>query len=172
MKKIWGLLLAVVMCISLLPAQTYAADVKEEVEVLELTVMDATEINALLSQQVSTESSSNLLRSAAPALCDCTINISFSSAGMYIGVTTGTNATASIVGAKDIKVERKSGLSWVQVGTCDGNYDTNTALFGGQTTYTSAVRGETYRVTVTHYATVSGISLSYTQTTPGLTCIY
>lgn len=86
---------------------------------------------------------------------DTSISMSFSSSGMYVSITTGMSMTGSVVGVKDIKIQKKGLFGiWTTVATSEGGeaYDTSFVMVG--LTYTGAVEGEVYRVTCTHYGNV------------------
>ena len=102
---------------------------------------------------------------------DNSIDISYSANGMYETITTGMNTTASLVGAKDIKVQIKNGNDWVTVAVSDGGEAYNTATCVLAFTYPDSIVGETYRVVCTHYGDVDGYREMYHETN-GFKCVY
>ncbi len=93
----------------------------------------------------------------ATTFVDASISVSFSSEGMHITICTGMNDIASVVGVKDIVVERKSGwFSWETVAVASGGEYYNETTIVCSMTYTGAVVGETYRVSCVHYGDVDG----------------
>ena len=102
---------------------------------------------------------------------DTSIDISYSAAGMYVTITTGMNTTASLVGAKDIKVQIKNGNDWVTVAVSDGGEAYNTTICVLAFTYPDSIVGETYRVVCTHYGDVDGYREMYHETN-GFKCVY
>lgn len=92
----------------------------------------------------------------ATTFVDASITISFDSEGMHIGICTGMNGIAAVVGSKNIEVHRKTLFGYELVAVADGGevYNTTTALTS--MVYTGAVRGEKYRVICTHYGDVEG----------------
>ena len=102
---------------------------------------------------------------------DNSIDISYSANGMYVTITTGMNTTASLVGAKDIKVQIKNGNDWVTVAVSDGGEACNTATCVLAFTYPDSIVGETYRVVCTHYGDVDGYREMYHETN-GFKCVY
>ena len=108
----------------------------------------------------------------ATTFADASITVSFSSAGMHITICTGMNDIASVVGIKDIVVERKSGwFSWETVAVASGGEDYNVTSVACSMTYTGAVVGETYRVSCVHYGDVDGYRELESQTS-GYKCQY
>ncbi len=107
----------------------------------------------------------------ATTFVDASITISFDSEGMHIGICTGMNGVASVVGVKDIEVHRKKLFGYELVAVADGGevYDTATALTS--MVYTGAVQGEKYRVVCTHYGDVDGYRELYAET-DWVTCNY
>ncbi|MBQ2804138.1 MAG: hypothetical protein IJF07_09605 [Lachnospiraceae bacterium] len=89
-------------------------------------------------------------------LVNCLMNIVCDSDGMLIEMNTDTVSQASVIGVKDIKIEKKVWYGWKTVAVADGAEDTNTNSFLCHVVYANAEVGETYRVTCTHYADVDG----------------
>lgn len=86
---------------------------------------------------------------------DTAITMSFSSAGMYVSITTGMSMTGSVVGVKDIKIQKKGLFGiWTTVAVSDGAESYNTSSIMVSLNYAGAVEGEVYRVTCTHYGNV------------------
>lgn len=92
----------------------------------------------------------------ATTFVDAAITISFDSEGMHIGICTGMNGIASVVGAKDIEVHRKTLFSYEVVAVADGGELYNVTTVLNSMVYTGAVQGEKYRVVCTHYGDVEG----------------
>ena len=102
---------------------------------------------------------------------DTSIAISYSSAGMYITIETELNKTGSVVGVKDITIQRQDGSSWTTVATSSGGESTNVIGCTIALTYTGAVKGETYRVTCVHYGNVDEYRELYHESV-GVKCSY
>ena len=102
---------------------------------------------------------------------DTSIDISYSANGMYVAITTGMNSTASLVGAKDIKVQIQNGSDWVTVAVSDGGEAYNTTSCVLTFTYPDSILGQTYRVVCTHYGNVDGYREMYHETN-GFKCVY
>ena len=102
---------------------------------------------------------------------DNSIDISYSADGMFVAITTGMNTTASLVGAKDIKVQIKNGNDWVTVAVSDGGEAYNTTSCVLAFTYADSIVGETYRVVCTHYGDVDGYRELYHESY-GFKCVY
>ena len=103
---------------------------------------------------------------------DASITITYhSSVGMEVVILTYVNGTASVVGVKDIKIQAKSGNSWVTVATSAGGEVTNARGMGCEVTYAGAIEGVTYRVVCTHYANYEGYRELYHESV-GMVCDY
>ncbi|MBO5335669.1 MAG: hypothetical protein J6A94_00870 [Lachnospiraceae bacterium] len=92
-------------------------------------------------------------------LVNCIISISNSSDGMLVEFITDATQTASVLGVKDIKIQKKVWYGWKTVATSSGAESQNAGSFGCHVLYTGAELGETYRVSCVHYGTVD----SYTE---------
>lgn len=107
----------------------------------------------------------------ATFFADAAITISFDSEGMHIDICTGMNGIASVVGAKDIEVHRKTLFSYEVVAVADGGELYNVTTVLNSMVYTNAVQGEKYRVVCTHYGDVDGYREMYAET-DWVTCNY
>lgn len=107
----------------------------------------------------------------ATTFVDASITISFDSEGMHIGICTGMNDIASVVGAKDIEVHRKTLFSYEVVAVADGGELYNVTTVLNSMVYTNAVQGQKYRVVCTHYGDVDGYREMYAET-DWVTCNY
>ena len=125
-------------------AETVAIE-KEEVEQME-TVIAA-----------EREASGNPY--ARTFLVNCIISIYNSSAGMQVEFITDATQTASLLGVKDIKIQKKVWYGWKTVATSTGAEAYNVGGFNCDVLYTGAELGETYRISCVHYGTVD----SYTE---------
>ena len=134
----------------------------EEVEVVEL---DAT-VTAIYNSAVV-----GGIEARSTTFSDTTISISYSSAGMYVTIDTYLNKTGSVVGVKDIQIQRQDGSSWTTVATSSGGEASNALACTVALTYTGAVKGETYRVTCVHYGNVDEYRELYHESV-GVKCSY
>lgn len=107
----------------------------------------------------------------ATTFVDASITISFDSEGMYIGICTGMNDIASVVGAKDIEVHRKKLFGYEVVAVAEGGELYNVTTVLNSMVYTGAIQGEKYRVVCTHYGDVDGYRELYAET-DWVTCNY
>lgn len=92
------------------------------------------------------------------------INVTFSTSGMYVTIHTGMNNTASVVGVKDIVVQRKSGNDWVTVATAAGGEASDISACAVSFTYPDTKSGQYYRVCCTHYGNVDEYREAYHET--------
>ena len=91
---------------------------------------------------------------------------------MYVVIHTDLNKTGSIVGVKDIKIQKKNILGiWTTVATSSGGEVTNASGCSVSVTYPGAVKGETYRVTCVHYGNVDEYR-ELEHETEAITCAY
>ncbi len=90
------------------------------------------------------------------ALAQCIISVSGHDDGMYIDITTGAIGTASVIGVKDIKIQRKFWYGWTTVATSSGGEINDRTMMAVCITYANAVKEATYRITCIHYADVNG----------------
>ncbi len=93
---------------------------------------------------------------ARTAIYNCLINVTCDSEGMHVDFMVHANGTASEIGIKDIKIQKKVWYGWKTVATSDGAEAQNVASFGCSILYSGAEYGETYRITCIHYADVDG----------------
>lgn len=121
-------------------AETNAA-AEENVEVLEVT-----EVNL-------TDESGN--PNARTLFTDCSISVSVSG-GMLVEFYTKVSGTASVIGVKDIVIQKKVWYGWQTVVTSVGGEKNNGSAYACTLTYTGAENGATYRISCVHYANVSG----------------
>ena len=84
----------------------------------------------------------------------CFINVKSGSDGMLIEINTGVVGKASVIGVKDIKVQKKVWYGWSTVATSTGGELTDATSMVCSIRYANAEKGETYRILCTHYANV------------------
>lgn len=99
------------------------------------------------------------------------IDISFSSRGMLAELFVQTNDVASIVGIKDIKIQKKVWYGWSTVATSNGGENTDSSGYGCSVLYSGAEKGSTYRVLCTFYGDADGYHELAGQT-DGFVCSY
>lgn len=133
--------LACVPCTEVAAAETSAVAM-DKVEVLEATVYELPENENYPSLKTT--------------LAQCFINVMSSSDGMLVEIATGATDVASVIGVKDIKIQKKVWYGWSTVAVSSGGESENVSRMACSVLYTGAVKGETYRVTCVHYADVDG----------------
>lgn len=89
-------------------------------------------------------------------LINTDITIAYRSDGMHIDITTGANDTASVLGVKDVKIQKKVWYGWETVATSSGGEANNCTTMGVSIYYANAEYGATYRVSCVHYGNVNG----------------
>lgn len=99
------------------------------------------------------------------------IDIAFSSRGMSVDFWVLMNKTASVVGIKDIKIQKKSFLSWTTVATASGAEINDNIGCACSVLYDGAEQGSTYRVLCTFYGDTDGYRELAGQT-DGYVCSY
>lgn len=158
LKKITSVLLSVLLINVSFSCPVMAAEDMNVVE-LEASVAAINSKSGLYAQPRST------------TFIDTTILISFSESGMDIVIYTDVGATASVVGAKDIEIQKKGLFGWTTVATSTGGEAYNVGGCTVSLTYTGAEYEEIYRVVCTHYGQVDEYRELYHETL-GYTCIY
>lgn len=159
LKKIACTLLTAILLNVSLATPVLAA---EESNVVELEATVTADYN--MPSQLGVERSTTFI--------DTSIDVSFSADGMYIVIHTGMNAKASVVGAKDIEIQKKGLFGiWTTVATSSGGEAYDVSACAVSMTYTGAVKGETYRIICTHYGNVDEYRELYHET-EGMTCAY
>ena len=161
LKKITSLLLSAIMLSSLFINVAFAAENSEEANV------DVVALDAVVQEYTPNVNSA----ARTSTFADATVDVSFSSSGMSITISTSMTKIASLVGVKDIEIQLKNGSDWVTVATSTGGELYNTSGCAVALTYTGAIYGEYYRVVCTHYGDVDGYRELYHET-GSMRCIY
>ena len=158
-KKITVALLTIVLLRSSFAMPVYAAE-GSKVETLDATV---TVHEAPVHENESSRSTTFI---------DTSIDVYFESGNMYRTICTGTSITASVLGVKDIEIQKKGILgTWRTVATSSGGEAYNVISMSASLVYGGAVEGETYRVCCTHYGNVDEYRELYHETS-GMICVY
>lgn len=124
-------------------ALTKDSEEEDEVEVLYATLIE------------DIESSSGI--SPYTMLADCIIGVSCASDGMHIDISTGVVGTGSVLGVKDVKIQKKTWYGgWKTVAVSDGREATDRGTMGISLLYENAEKGATYRISCIHYGDVNG----------------
>ena len=87
---------------------------------------------------------------------NCAIVVDGSDSGMLIQIQTQSFGVSSVIGVKDIKIQKKVWYGWQTVGTSSGGELTNVSNVVCSVLYEGAEKGETYKITCVHYANVDG----------------
>ena len=87
---------------------------------------------------------------------NCIISVSGSDSGMIVDITTESGAVASVIGVKDIKIQKKVWYGWQTMVASSGGEVGGVSRMGCSILYEGAEKGETYRITCVHYANVDG----------------
>lgn len=103
---------------------------------------------------------------------DAAITMSFGSSGIVIDFETTMNREASVVGVKDIKIQKKVWYGWTTVATSNGAEGYNRYGCTVEIIYSGAEIGETYRVSCVHYGTVNGEYRELANETSGFVFTY
>lgn len=80
--------------------------------------------------------------------------------GFSLTASVWTNETATSIGVKDILVQKQTSAGWINVASSSGGSVTDASTYSCSGLVTSLEAGQTYRITATHYATLSN---GYTQ---------
>ena len=90
-------------------------------------------------------------------LADCIIGVSCASDGMHIDISTGVVGTGSVLGVKDVKIQKKTWYGgWKTVAVSEGREAYDRGTMGISLLYENAEKGATYRISCIHYGDVNG----------------
>ena len=124
-------------------ALTDGSEEENEVEVLYATLIEEIEPSSGISHYTM--------------LADCIIGVSCDSDGMHIDISTGTVGISSVIGVKDVKIQKKTWYGgWKTVAVSDGREATDRGTMGISLLYENAEKGATYRISCIHYGDVNG----------------
>ncbi|MBE5892602.1 MAG: hypothetical protein E7286_04380 [Lachnospiraceae bacterium] len=124
-----------------------------DVQAAELEMRKENEVKELIMIPLEQREGENETNSSIRTLLfNCFISVYCGSSGMEIAFNTDCVQTASRIGVKDIVIKQKVWYGWKTVATSAGGYLTNVDMFVGEIVFTNAIKGETYRITCTHYA--------------------
>ncbi len=133
-------------CMEVRASEAPSRDVVEAVSM-------ADEVDQLEASVIVSESDGEVLNPNARALLyNCIINMYCSSEGLRLTFVTECSQTASVIGVKDIVIQKKVWYGWKTVATSDGAEDTNNTALACSVLYPDAEVGETYRFSCIHYA--------------------
>ena len=158
-KRMISLLLSSIMLSTLFINVTFAAENSSDTDVVVLEAVVREYTPGMNSTARST------------TFADNSIDVSFSSSGMSITITTSMTRIASVVGVKDVEIQLKNGNDWVTIATSTGGELYNTLGCAVTCTYTGVIYGEYYRVVCTHYGDVDGYRELYHESA-AMRCIY
>ena len=144
LKKVISLAIVAALLVATPAYEALAAEelitVSPNIVVLEGTLLEQNE-----------QQGSSIVPFSNTTISDASIIVAYSSEGMKIQINTSMSPPGAYVGVKDIKIQKKVFLGWETVATSEGGQNTNTSLSAYGILYTGAVKGETYRVSCTHY---------------------
>lgn len=150
------------------PTNVSAAEVKENYPVKRIYQMP--HVNDSSTQWFVIESAES--ERSTPSLTSCSISISCSSAGLYVGFYTNCSHTSEEIGVRDIKIQKKVGIFWTTVLTSAGGSCGDDYMYGASLLYSNAEYGATYRVSCTHFAYCGGYDLQGQNVTDGVKFTY
>ena len=166
-KQILSMVLAVVIACGINPMSASAAE--EAVVVMDMVQTDGLTMD--IDEDVVFGGLNDLEENPmgrAVRLSNCVIRMGYVDGSyLHIEFLTGANYDATEIGVKNIKVQEKVGIFWNTIATAPDGYATDTAIFSAQCNCYSAVPGETYRVSCTHYAYINGDYYSLDNVTDG-----
>lgn len=144
MQRMVSVMSMTLLLVSTVPLNTLAAEV-------EMRQQQEVETLIMLPQELmgdENEPNSNI----RTLLYNCIIAVYCGSNGMEITFSTDCVQTPTRIGVKDIVIKQKVWYGWKTVAISEGAYVTNVHMFLGDIVFTNAIKGETYRITCTHYA--------------------
>ena len=161
LKKLLSMVLVGFVLLSVPSVQALAA------EDIPVDVENVVELNAEVIDIVGNPDISLM----TTTFSDASITVTFSQDGMLVEIATCTTKTASVVGVKDIQIQKKGLFGWSTVATSTGGESYNVKGSLCTILYDGAVKGETYRVVCTHYGNVDGYH-ELPNETSGYVCNY
>ena len=161
LRKLFGLVLVAFVLINSPTVEAFAA---EDIQTVDENVVE-------LKAEVKEIVGNSDIIPYATTFSEASITISFSSAGMLVEIATCTTKTASVVGCKDIVIQKKGLFGWTTVATSSGGESYNVTGSLCTVLYAGAEKGATYRVLCTHYANVDGYNEASNES-GGVTCTY
>ena len=160
LKKVTSVLLTIILLSSSFTMSVLAA---EEAPIAELEVTVTPMFDSISNAGVGMRSTTFI---------DTSISVGYDAEGMHVAIYTDLNGVASVVGAKDIKIQKKGLFGiWTTIATSEGGEATNSTGCVLRFTYPDVELGETYRVTCIHYGEVDEYRELYHETV-GFTCAY
>ncbi len=158
LKKITCTILTVLLFNASLAMPVYAAE-ETGIEILDATVS-------------TYETSFGGASPRATTFIETSVDVFFEEDGMHVCIYTGTNLTASVLGVKDIEIQKKGLFGiWKTVATSTGGEAYDVGLVSVTVVYGGAIEGETYRVCCTHYGDVDEYRELYHETSE-IICVY
>lgn len=155
------------MSMILLLALSFGGDVKAA-SISDLVVDEAT-VEVIEANVLGGNDSSEIVPYST-VFNEASVSVFYDTTGMHISICTSMNGTASVVGVKDIEVQRKTWYGgWTTVATSTGGESYGVTTSVCTLTYTGTVEGESYRVIRTHYGNVDGYRELYAETS-GFPC--
>ncbi len=170
-RSLLCIMLAAVICLGMSPINAMAAENTEDtgVAVLEMVLtegltLDITDENVFGG--LYDLDSNGLMRTVM--LTNCAIRMGYvDDTYLHVEFLTGCSDKATEIGIKDIKIQKQVGIFWTTIATSEGGSATNTSGCSGSSDCYGVVKGETYRVSCTHYAYVGGTYYSLDNVTAG-----
>lgn len=145
----------------LLPLRTWAAEVPENADIVEMTPEEAEYYLELYGD--------GSIQPRSSVFFDLTLGVLKDDTRLMVVYSTNTMETASELGTKEIMLEVKSGIFWVPVATLAKACRSNACLHSGGFYYNDPVKGSTYRATAIHYAIIGGKEYTSYASTNGTT---
>lgn len=160
LKRITSVLLSIILLSCSFTMSVLAA---EETPIAELEVTVIPMFDTSSNAGVGTRSTTFI---------DTSISIAYDAEGMHVAIYTNLNGVGSVVGAKDIKIQKRGLFGiWTTIATSEGGEVTDSLGCILRFTYPDVELGETYRVTCIHYGNVDEYRELYHETV-GFTCAY
>lgn len=160
MKRKWlRMICAMVLAISCMCTMDVTAEASN------VRVMD-TEEPVVLEVEVEGMNRFSDFSTYATVFDEASVSVVYDRQGMHIDICTTMNGVASVVGVKDIEIQRKTWYGWTTVATASGGESRNVTTCVCTLHYHGTVAGESYRVVRTHYGNVDGYRELQAETGP------
>lgn len=141
--------MAVMLFVTMPSMKTFAAEEEIITEAENVVTLEAKKVEVDLSEIPE-------ISFYATTFKDMSISGYFDDAGMHISINLVMSKRSSVLGIKDVKIQRKVWYGWETVAICGGVEETDNISVGASVDYSGAIKGETYRVTCTFYGDSDG----------------
>lgn len=168
-QKIAALLLAAVLALGFNPCHVLAAEETADFQLQRIIAEPSRENMDLYWTVVGGDENPN---AREVHLFDCSIGLGYDTKGFHIEVMTNCSETADEIGVSDVKIQHKVGIFWFDFAKGADASCEDATFYHGSAVYDGVEYGETYRVSLRHFAYAGGNYLYHDSVTSGFKCTY